>query len=208
MMSWFIPREAKFFDMFRITTDLIIEGSKEMVVLIDNVGRVETHAQKIKEIETRGDKNTHAMVQELHATFLTPLDREDMYELVSKLDDILDYLYAVSQRFHLYEIRAATPEIRELAEIIVRSTEKVRFAVNGLENMKTSSQTLTYCKEINALESQADHVLRMGMSRLFREQNDMKEFIKLKEVIELLEAVTDRCKEVSHIVEGIVLDHA
>ncbi len=208
MMSWFVPREAKFFEMFDQSADLIVSGAKEMAKMLEDLGQVETRSKIIKDIEQQADKSSYAIIQALHATFITPLDRDDMYQLVSKMDDIMDYIDAVSQRFQLYDIRTITPEIRELSKIITTSTEKVRSAVKGLENMKNSETTLQICAEINRLEHEADHVMRVGMSKLFREEINFKDLIKMKEVIELLESVTDRCKEVSNIVEGIVLDHA
>ena len=120
----------------------------------------------------------------------------------------MDYIDAASQRFHLYDIKTVTPEVRQLGNIIFQSAEKVREAVGGLENMKNSAKIIQSCKEIGVLENEADHVMRLGMSKLFRDDIGFKDLIKLKEVLELLESVTDRCKDVANIVEGIVLDHA
>lgn len=208
MMSWFVPREAKFFDMFRVSGDLAVEGAKELVALIANVQNVESHSKKIKDIEHQADKSTHAIIEALHATFITPMDRDDMYKLVGKLDDIMDYIDAASQRFQLYDIQSVTPEIRELGNIIQKSVLKVQEALVGLENMKNSAQILAACVEINRLENDGDHIMRVGMSKLFREDIGFKDLIKFKEILDLLESVTDRCKDVSHIIEGIVLDHA
>lgn len=208
MMSWFVPKEAKFFDMFSEATGLCVSGAKELVALIDDLPNVEKRAKNIKDIEHQADKVTYTTIQALHATFITPMDRDDMYRLVSKMDDIMDYIDAASQRFHLYDITSVTPEIRELGNIILKSAEKVNQAVLGLENMKNSKTTLEFCVEISRLENEADHIMRLGMSKLFRQELDYKNFIKFKEVLELLEAVTDRCKDVANIIEGIVLDHA
>lgn len=208
MMSWFVPREAKFFDMFRDATTLGVQGATELLALVDDIGNVEKHAKIIKDIEHKADNVTHFTVEAMHKTFLTPLDRDDMFRLVNKMDDIMDYIDAASQRFHLFDIRKVTPEVRELAQIILKSTEAVREAVVAMENMKNASKIIETCLSINKMENQADHVMRTGMAKLFREDMDYKEFIKQKEILELLEAVTDRCKDVGNIVEGIVLDHA
>jgi len=208
MLSWFVPREAKFFDMFRDSAAVNVEGAKELIALIDDLSHVELRAKNIKDLEHKADKITHLAIEALHKTFITPLDRDDMYRLVSKMDDIMDYIDAASQRFHLYDIRSVTPEIKELASIILRSVEGVTAAVAGLENMKNADLTIARCKEVNRLENQADHVMRVGMAKLFREEIGFKDLIKSKEILELLEAVTDRCKDVANIVEGIVLDHA
>ncbi len=208
MMSWFVPKEAKFFDMFRSSADLIVEGASELVAMIDDLKNVEMRAKNIKDIEHKADKSTHIAVEALHATFITPLDRDDMYRLVGKMDDIMDYIDAASQRFHLYDIQTVTPEIIELGSLILRSANEVREAVAGLENMKNSIQIIARCVEISRLENEADHVMRSGMAKLFRADIGFKELIKMKEILELLESVTDRCKDVANIVEGIVLDHA
>jgi predicted phosphate transport protein (TIGR00153 family) len=208
MLSWFVPREAKFFDMFREAADLIVEGAKELIVMTNDLSQVEPQARKIKDIEHKADKVTHGAVASLHNTFITPLDRDEIYRLITTMDDILDFIEAASQRFFLYDIRKVTPEVKELAQIILRSAEDVRGAVAGLEDMKNSEQILKKCVEINRLENEADHVMRTGMAKLFRDDLDFKEFIKLKEIYEMLEGVTDRCEDVANIVESIVLDHA
>lgn len=208
MMSWFVPREAKFFEMFRDSANVIVEGATELTAMIDDLSRCEIRAKKIKEIEHKADKITHLAIESLHKTFITPLDRDDLYRLVNKMDDIMDYIDAASQRFHLYDIRTVTPEVRELGVIILRSVELVSKAVTGLENMKNSTEVIRNCIELNRLENEADHVMRSGMAKLFREDIGFKDLIKLKEILELLESVTDRCKDVANIVEGIVLDHA
>lgn len=208
MLSWFIPREAKFFDMFRETADLIVDGAKEMIVMTTDLSKVEERARKIKEIEQRADRVTHQAVESLHKTFITPLDRDEIYRLITNMDDILDFIEAASQRFFLYDIRRVTPEVQELARIILRSAEGVRKAVSGLEDMKNSHEILKLCVEINRHENEADHVMRVGMAKLFREDLDFRELIKLKEIYEMLESVTDRCEDVANIIESIVLDHA
>lgn len=208
MMSWFVPRDAKFFNMFRESADLIVDGAQELINMINNLNNVEERARNIKEIEHMADKVTHQAVESLHKTFITPLDRDDIYRLITKMDDILDYIEGASQRFHLFDIRSVTPEVRELSTIILHSAEAVRDAVSGLENMKNQSLILKKCVEINELENQADQAMRGGMARLFREDIGFKELIKLKEIYEMLEGVTDRCEDVANIIEGIVLDHA
>ncbi len=208
MMSWFVPREAKFFEMFRELSNLIVEGSEELNALIDDLGNVEARSKKIKDIEHKADNVTDRAVAALHKTFITPLDRDDIFRLITKMDDIMDYIDAASQRFYLFDIRTVTPELRDLGLLIQRSAENIRVGVSGLENMKNSERIITSCDEIARIEHEGDHLMRTGMAKLFREELGFKEFIKLKEMLELLESVTDRCKDVANIIEGIVLDHA
>jgi predicted phosphate transport protein (TIGR00153 family) len=208
MMSWFVPREAKFFDMFKESSTLIVQGAHELIGMCEDLSDSEARARNIKDIEHKADAVTHHAIAELHKTFITPLDRDEIYRLITKMDDILDFIEAASQRFHLYDIRKITPEVKELTQIILRSAEAVKEAVSGLEQMKNAPKILELCVEINRLENEADQVLRSGMAKLFREDVGFKELIKLKEIYELLESVTDRCEDVANIIESIVLDHA
>ncbi len=208
MLSWFVPREAKFFDMFRETSGHIVDAAKELIVLTNDLSTVETQAKKIKDLEHKADAVTHKAVESLHQTFITPLDRDEIYRLITNMDDILDFIDAASQRFLMYDIRRVTPEVKELAQIIVKCAEDVRVAVAGLEDMKNAPEILKRCVELNRLENEADHVMRVGMGKLFRNDLDFKELIKLKEIYEMLESVTDRCEDVANIIESIVLDHA
>lgn len=207
MLSWFVPKEAKFFDMFRESADIIVEGSKALVTLLNNLDQVELHASIIKDLEHKADKVTHKAVEALHMTFITPLDRDEIYQLVTKMDDILDLIDAAAQRFQLYDIRKSTPEIIGLAQIIEQAANDVKVAVAGLEGMKNTDEILKRCQDINRWENDADHILRIGMAKLFREEISYKDLIKYKEVYEILESVTDSCEDVANIVEGIVLDH-
>lgn len=208
MLSWFVPRQAKFFDMFRESADIFVLGAKELIALTTDLPNVEKRARNIKELESKADVVTHRTIEELHKTFITPLDREEIYRLITKMDDVMDYIEAVAERFQLYDIKAVTPEIHQLAQIILQSAEAVRFTVTSLENMKNSALIIEKCIEINRLENEADHVLRMGMGKLFREDVGYKDLIKFKEIYELMETVTDRCEDVANIVESIVMENA
>jgi uncharacterized protein Yka (UPF0111/DUF47 family) len=144
----------------------------------------------------------------LHQTFITPLDREDIHELSSTLDDVLDFIDAAAQRVLLFEIKQMPNEGRELAEVCVQATQKVQVAVGHLDNLKDPTAIKKLCVEINRLENEADHILRAAVAKLFRDENDIKNLIKLKEVYEILETVTDLCEDVANIIDGIVLEYA
>jgi hypothetical protein len=169
---------------------------------------LETGSRNIKAIEHKADEITHRVIEMLHKTFITPLDREDIHLLITRMDDIIDYLEAASARMFLYDIRNLTPEARQLGDICVQSAEAVKRAVSELDNMENSARILEACVEINRLENDADTALRTGMAKLFREETDTRQLIKLKEIYELLETVTDRCEDVANIIEGIVLEYA
>jgi predicted phosphate transport protein (TIGR00153 family) len=174
----------------------------------DGAGTVSSHAQAIDEIEKKADKVTHDTVALLHTTFNTPLDRDEIHQLISKLDDILDLIQDVAESMHLYDVRKLTQESCQLADISVSCCERVRTAVSLLSNMDNAPAIIKMCREIDQLESDADRVMRTGIIKLFREETDVRELIKQKGIYELLETVTDRCEDVANIIEGIVLENS
>jgi len=159
-------------------------------------------------LEKQADKVTHNAIDLLHKTFITPLDRDDIHQLITRMDDILDLLEDAAQTISLYDIKAITPEAKRLAELCLACAEKVQVAVGLLHNMDNSRQILAICQEIDRLESDADHVMRAAMSKLFRDEPDVRNLIKLKAIYEILETVTDRCEDVANIIEGIIVENA
>ena len=203
-----MPREENFFVLFDQSADLIVEGAKEFRSMLDDLQNLERRSKTIKEIENKCDEVTHTTVQLLYSTFITPLDREHIYSLISKMDDILDFIEAASERMLLFDIRKNTPEMVALADICVRASLDIKMMVSGLNQMKKPQEMLKKCIEINSLENEADHVLRSAIAKLFKDEPDTRNLIKLKEIYELLETVTDRCEDVANIVESIVFEYS
>lgn len=208
MFGRFMPKEGKFFTLFQELSEQIVLASRELQRMADVPERAEDSARAIKDIEHRGDDITHATMDLLHSTFITPLDREDIHALVSKLDDILDFMDAASQRIVLYDIKQLPEEGKKLVELCGSCAELVRKGVLALQDMKRPHALNGTCVEINRIENEADHVLRSGLARLFKEEEDLRQLIKLKEIYELLEAVTDRAEDAANIIDGIVLEYA
>lgn len=208
MFGRLMPTEGKFFDLFNQHAELCVKGAKEMVELMTNFDDLEIRVHAIEGIEKQADKVTHDAIELLHKTFITPIDRDEIHQLITRMDDILDLLEDAAQTISLYDIKAITPEAKRLAELCLACTEKVQSAVALLHNMDNSRQILTICKEIDRLESDADHVMRAAMSKLFRDEPDVRNLIKLKAIYEILETVTDRCEDVSNIIEGIIVENA
>jgi predicted phosphate transport protein (TIGR00153 family) len=206
MFSRLMPREGRFFDYFNEHAEQIVLGAHELRALMGNVGELAERKRSIEKIEHRADKITQQTMQLLHHTFITPIDRDEIHMLITRMDDILDLMEDVSQCMFLYDIKAVTDEARKLADICVASTEKVKAAVGLLSNLKNADAILALCKEVDKLESDADHVMRAAMAKLFREEPDVKQLFKLKEIYQLLESVTDRGQDVANIIEGIVLE--
>lgn len=208
MFGRLMPHEGRFFDHFKELAELIVQGSRELEALMASFDDVERRRFNIETIEKKGDKVTHATVELLHRTFITPLDRNDIHLLITNMDDILDLIEDSAQSISMYDVRAVTPDAARLAEICVGCAKKVQAAVELLPNMQNAGKILEVCGEIDRLESEADHVMRTAMAKLFRDEPDVRQLIKLRTVYELLEEMTDRCEDVANIIEGIVIENA
>jgi len=203
-----MPTEGKFFDLFNQHADLCVKGAKEMLGLMSNFDDLENRVHAIESIEKQADKITYQTVDLLHKTFITPIDRDDIHKLITRQDDILDLLEDAAQTVSLYDLHSVTPEAQRLAELVLACTEKVQAAVALLHNMDNSREIVAICEEIDRLESDADHVMRAAMSKLFRDEPDVRNLIKMKAIYEILETVTDRCEDVANIIEGIIVENA
>jgi len=207
-----MPREGKFFDLFNAHAALIVEGGQHLLAMMKALAEgsdgIESYAKAIDTAETSADKVTHETISQLHKTFITPLDRDEIHQLITRLDDILDLTQDVAQTVALYDIQRATPESITLAQIVLSCCERVKTAVNLLHSMDNAQMILATCREIDQLESDADRVMRGAMSKLFRDEPDVRQLIKLKAIYELLETITDRCEDVANILEGIVLENS
>lgn len=211
MLSRLMPREGRFFDLFNQHADRIVEGAHHLVVMMENYADPQTRERELKaidEIETAADRITHETIGLLNKTFITPIDREDVHTLISRMDDILDLTQDVAESVMLYDIQAVTPEAIQLASLSQMCCERVRAAVEMLSNMDNAEAILKMCAEIDQLESDADRVMRSAMSKLFRNEPDVRQLIKLKAIYELLESLTDRCEDVANIIEGVVVENA
>ena len=205
-----MPREGKFFDLFNAHVEQVVIGSKALVDLLTVFNGSDEDAEKqcdlVDVAEKAADNITHETMRQLHKSFITPLEREEIHQLITNLDSILDLIQDAAHTVTLYNIRHITPEAIKLSEIGLQCAERVRTAVGLLTSMDNGPQILRLCREIDDLESEADREMRGAMSRLFREEPDVRELIKYKAIYELLETVTDRCEDVANIIEGIVLE--
>lgn len=207
-MPRLLPREGKFFDFFNQHAGLAAGAALELQALLADLTQLDRRTRAIEKHEKMADQVTHQTVQLLHQTFITPLDRDEIHQLITTLDDVLDLMEDTAQCLFLYDVRTVTTEACKLAEICVACTAKVKDAVAKLEHMENADAILRICGEIDRLETEADHVFRAALAKLFREEPDAREIIKLKEIYQLLEAVTDKCEDVANIIEGIVLENA
>lgn len=200
-----IPREEKFFDLFEQQGTNIVAAARVLEELVLDYSNAKAKAEQVKELEHAGDSLTHELVKRLNTTFITPIDREDIYALASRLDDVLDLIDAVADRLLLYRISKPTAGCVDFAKVIVKTAEATDRAVRCLRTL--SPYYHKHCIEVNRLENEADRLLRDLLAALF-EGVDPIEVIKWKELYETMESVTDRCEDVVNVIEGIVLKMA
>ncbi|HWR36321.1 MAG TPA: DUF47 family protein [Clostridia bacterium] len=201
-----VPRETKFFDMFSEMSANLCDGARVLRDVLANYQNVDISVQKIKEIEHKGDDMTHAVLVKLNQTFITPFDREDIHKLASSLDDVLDFVNSAADRLIMYKIKSVPPAAVELASIIVKQSEELGRAVSLLE--KSNQRLLEHCVEINRLENEADSVSRNAIARIFENETDPINLIKIKELIEVLETATDKAEDAANVLETVVLKSA
>src|ERR1041384_1446801 len=200
--------------MFDLHATRIVEAAHAFAKLVahyDNVQLREQYTREVDEAERAADRVTHDVNRLIHKTFITPLDREQIHSLINTMDDVADLIQDSAETMALYDVRRMTDEIERLTDLCVKSCERVKAAVHLLDDIgdsKTAEAALKTCEEIDQLESDADRVMRSAMSKLFREEPDVREVIKLKAIYELLETITDRCEDVANVVEGIVLENS
>jgi len=198
-----IPREERFYELFERQAANIVEAAQRLREMVFDFSDATAKAAAIKELEHTGDVLTHEVVRRINTTFVTPFDREDVYALASRLDDVLDLVEAAADRLVLYRIKAPTSGARALTEVIARTAEATQAAVRCLRPSRASYHA--HAVEVNRLENEADRLLKELIAGLFAEVTDPVEIIKWKEIYETLEEVTDRCEDVVNVIEGIML---
>jgi uncharacterized protein len=209
-----LPREDNFFAMFNQHSDRIVEAARAFSLLVANYSDLslrEKYNQEVDKAESAADRVTHEVNKAVHKTFITPIDREQIHGLINTMDDVADLIQDSAETMALYDIRHMTESIVQLTDISVRCCERLRDAVQLLDKIAdpaTAEAALKTCEEIDRLESDADRVMRSAMSKLFREEPDVREVIKLKAIYELLETITDKCEDVANLIEGIILENS
>jgi predicted phosphate transport protein (TIGR00153 family) len=209
-LSALMPREARFFALFNQHAELIVAGGRATLELVRGYADVQRRApliEQIGDIERRADKFTYETVQLLHSTFITPFDRNDIHRLISGMDDILDLIQDSAESMHLFDIQTLPPEALRMAELLDSCCTKVKEAVGLLSSMDNAPRALALAQEIDAFESEADAVMRSGISKLFREEQDVRQLIKHKNVYEYLENAIDKCQDVANVIEAVVVEN-
>jgi hypothetical protein len=207
MISRLFPKQVDFFELFNAGAANVMKGSALMLTLMQDTDNATIIAKAIRETEKEGDVITHDIIKKLNKTFLTPIDREDLHALATRMDDIIDILWGCAERFTLFRLSTPQATVIEMAKDLVTCTELIAKAMKKLEEKKFSF-VQEYCVEINSLENRVDRAFRDSLVKLFDEVTDPILIIKWKEVYELLEDSVDACEDVANIMEAIVLKYA
>jgi predicted phosphate transport protein (TIGR00153 family) len=210
LLSVLMPRERQFFTLFNSHASLVVQGAAAIVEMLadySNNGRRDAFVARIQKLESAADDVTHQTVALMHNTFVTPFDRDQINKLIQRMDDILDLMQDTAESLTLYDVHVLTPEVSHLADLVRVCCVRVQDAVTMLSSMDNGPAILKICQEIDRLETDADRVMQAAISRLFREEQDVRQLIKLKAVYELLELTTDKCQDVALVIEGVVLEN-
>jgi len=203
----FFPKEIDFFEIFDKTSLNITKAASHLVDLMEHFDNIEARAKEIHEIEQDSDMLTHDIMKKLNKTFITPIDREDLYSLASRMDDVIDLIWAVADRISVFKVKEPMPEAIVMSKDILTTAEVMHKAVKKLKE-KNYAHVQEYCIEINRLENSVDRGFRDALGRLFDEVKDPILIIKWKEIFEHLEDASDRCEDVANVLEAIVLKYA
>src|SRR6266540_6173078 len=201
-----IPQEKIFFQLLEKESKNVLAGAQALNDLILNFDDLAVKRDRIKDIERQGDEIVHDIYDHLVKSFVTPIDREDISKLASLYDDVLDYIYAVVNRLFLYEVDLATEPMRRFADLVLKSVREIDFAFASIQKIK-ASEIEARCNEVDTLENAADVVLNESVAALFK-TNDAISIIKMKEVYELMETITDKCEDVVQVIRDIILEYS
>lgn len=208
MFEKLLSKPDRFYALFEKAADLAVSAAELMEQVLAPGADVADLVKKIKAVEHEADSVTHETIEQIHKTFVTPIDRDDIHALICRIDDVIDMTDAVAQRIEMYDLKDGPPSARDLASVLTSATKEVRRAVAGLRDLKHPQALLASCVEINRIENEGDAALRAGLAKLFREEQDLRKVMMWKEVYEFLESAVDRCEDVANVVEGVVLQHA
>lgn len=207
MFGKFLPKNISFFDDFEKHASLIAQSSQELLAIVTTSTDIPKRAQRIAFLEKEADLVAHHCIQNLHKTFITPFDREDIYKFITQLDDIIDHIEDIAACILLYKLNAMTPEIKTLANVISVATQEVQKIAYSLRKLDDIDALRQMFQRVHDCEHEADNILRTAIATLFEQEKDPITLIKWKEIYELLEDTTDCCQDVANTAEGILIEH-
>ncbi len=201
-----LPRDKVFFALLERESKNVLAGAREFQNLISNYDSLAEKRNRVKQLEHEGDEIVHEIYSQLSKSFVTPIDREDIAKLASLYDDVLDYTYAIVNRLYLYEIDAPTEAMKKFTEIIIKSVEEIDVAFASFNEL-TAPGIEERCNEVDRLENEADALLNESVAELFKSKDAIR-IMKLKEIYELMEIVTDKCEDVVLVIRNIILEYS
>lgn len=207
MFKSIMPKEFKFYDFFENHIDLVYRAAVALQNIETNTTNLKDTVKVIKELEHQADDITHECTETLHKTFITPFERQDIYQLIKKLDDIIDSIDSSASRMSLYDVQEVRHECKAIAGILIESTQALQSALQGLRNIKRPTYIKEKIVKVRELESKCDVIFKDALSRLFKESDAML-VIKWKEIFERLEKAVDRCEDAANIIESVLIDNA
>jgi uncharacterized protein len=208
MLKRLLPRQDSFFQLFQQAADKLQLASTEFSNMLQHLENQQHYVDEIAKHEEEADQIAHTNFELLHKTFITPFDRHDIHELTSTLDDIIDLINRIAQRFPFYQLKAVPPEIIKLSQLSAEATSYLKASIYCLHSLKNSAEIFKYCDEIDRVESKAHQVVLAGERKLFMDEQDFKQFFKLKEIYGHTKMVINRCQDVANILKGIVLEYS
>jgi len=210
ILKFFVPKETKFYAMFNQAAENAIEASAALEKLINSSELEERRAigVTIKALEKKGDDFTNQIFDSLNHTFITPFDREDISELTSKIDDVVDLIHSLAGKVELYRCTNFSTYMKEMVALIHKGSLQIKVAVGGLHDFRNYQTVMKACKELNKLESRVDEFYRMAISSLFENEKDPIELIKQKEILQNIEKIANKIEDVSDVVKTILVKYA
>jgi len=210
LLSFLVPQDKKFFELFERSSVNLLETSKTLVELV-NASSADKRKELIREIERLehvGDAITHETFNELSTNFITPFDREDIHAMVSSLDDVVDFIHGSAKRIDLYKLKEIPPSMRKLADLVLQGAQELHTAVSNLKSIKKPDVIRAACVKINSIENHADDVFDMAIAQLFDEEKDAVHLIKTKEILSALETATDKCEDAANAISSMVVKYS
>lgn len=208
MLKRLLPRQDNFFQLFQQAADKLHLAATEFSNMLKNLENQQHYVDEIAKHEEEADQIAHTNFELLHKTFITPFDRHDIHQLTSTLDDIIDLINRIAQRFPFYNLKSVPLEAIKLSELSAEATSHLKASIYCLHSLKNSEDIFNYCDEIDRVESKAHQVVLAGEKKLFMDEQDFKQFFKLKEIYGHTKLVINRCQDVANIVKGIVLEYS
>jgi uncharacterized protein Yka (UPF0111/DUF47 family) len=208
MLRRLLPKQETFFDLFEKAAEKLQLASLEFSNMLQHLDNQQYYVDLIAKHEEEADQIAYTNFELLHKTFITPFDRYDIHALTSTLDDIIDLINRIAQRFPYYQLTDVPEEMIKLSQLSTAATTQLQQSIACLRSLKNSERIFEHCKEIDRIETKAHKTVLAGEEKLFMNENDFKQFFKLKEIYAHTKLVINRCQDVGNLIKGIVLEYS